>query len=165
MGLGACGALEKVLPHTWTNSMRSCMQQHTFWFITVVRIKLSYKWQFSNWNQWHHSSASSSGLMHWSNFFYHHITCESRASEWGGSLGCNGRWCWLRVDILCPSFSMGFLAPRNLLQNLVLYVHIVVLDSEDGRDLFLPNATKSNFLTVFEQKISSSLKSSDYPWR
>lgn len=55
---------------------------------------------------------------------------------------------------------MGFLAPRNLLQNLVLYVHIVVLVFDDGKDLFLPNATNSN-LTNFEQKLSTSSSLSD----
>lgn len=54
---------------------------------------------------------------------------------------------------------MGFLTPRNLLQDLVLYAHIVVLDADDGKDLLLPNATKSNLLTIFEQKLSSSFLS------
>lgn len=46
MRLGSWGDLEKILPHTWTNNMQSCMQQHAFWFITVVRIKLSYNDSF-----------------------------------------------------------------------------------------------------------------------
>lgn len=129
------------------------------------------QWQFSNGNIWFSLNSglllnfsdiklSFNGLMHWSNFLNHHTMYESRASEWGGKEGCNGRWCWLRVDILCPFFSMGFLAPRNLLHNLVLYVHIVVLVFDDGKDLFLPNATNSN-LTNFEQKLSTSSSLSD----
>lgn len=51
---------------------------------------------------------------------------------------------------------MGFLTPRNLLQDLVLYVHRVVLDCDDGKDLYLPNATKSNLLDILELKLSSS---------
>lgn len=51
---------------------------------------------------------------------------------------------------------MGFLTPRNLLQDLVLYVHMVVLDCDDGKDLYLPNATKSNLLDILELKLPSS---------
>lgn len=58
---------------------------------------------------------------------------------------------------------MEFLTPRNLVQNLVLHVHIVVLDSDDGRDQFLPNAPKSNLLTISEQKFSSSLSDQTIP--
>ena len=54
-----------------------------------------------------------------------------------------------------PFLRVGFLTPRNLLQNLVLCVHVVVLDSGYGRDLFLLNATKLYLLAIFEQKLSS----------
>lgn len=86
---------------------------------------------------------------------------EFRASERGVAWGTVEDSVDSGVDILPPHLSMVFLTPRNMLQNLVLCVSIVVFDSGDGGDLFLLNVTKSYLLAIFEQKLSSSSSVSD----
>jgi len=66
------------------------------------------------------------------------------------------------VNLVPPLLSMGVLAPRNLLQNLVLCVCVVALILMMGEicSSIMPQS-RTYLLAIFEQKLSSSSAVSD----